>query len=77
MSFQDPIIVAADPAASGVQAHHRDFPEIRARGRSPEDAIKRLLLQLERTLDSALTIWRREAIEKAIAETQAFEFAHV
>ncbi len=77
MTFQDLIVVSADLTASGAQAYHRDFPEIRARGRSPEDAVEHLLLQLSRTLDSALTVWRREAIEKAMADVRAFEFAHV
>jgi hypothetical protein len=67
------VVICADPTASGAQAYHRDFPEIRARGRSPADATDHLINQLLRTLDSALTTWRRQAIEKAIADVRSFE----
>jgi hypothetical protein len=66
------IIISADSTASGAQAYHHEFPEIRARGRSPVDAAERLVNQLVRALDSALTTWRREALEKAIADARAF-----
>ena len=60
-------------AAGGAQVHHRDFPEIRADGSSPVDAAVQLGNQLTRALDSALTKWRRETIEQAIADVKAFE----
>ena len=58
--------------ANATQVHHRDFPEIRAEGETPEDAAAHLANQLTRALDSALTDWRRETIEQAIADVQAF-----
>lgn len=69
---QDRVIVSANPSGPGVQAHHREFPEIRAEGADPKDAAVQLSNQLTRALDSALTKWRREAIETAIAEVRAF-----
>jgi hypothetical protein len=72
---QGPVVIGEDPIAGGVTAHHRDFPEIRARGRDAADASTQLARQLTRTLDSALTTWRREAIQGAIADVERFAAA--
>ncbi len=69
---QDRVIVTTGATAQATMVHHRDFPEIRAEGQSPQAAAANLANQLTRTLDSALTKWRRDAIEQAIAEVQAF-----
>lgn len=53
-------------------AYHRDFPEIRACGCSPAEAVVQLTHQLTRALDSALTDWRRASIEGALADAKAF-----
>ena len=53
-------------------AYHRDFPEIRAEGGTPHEAASHLVNKLECTLDSALTDWRRERLEQAIADVKAF-----
>ena len=67
------VIVTTSPAqANQAQVHHRDFPEIRAEGEDPKTAAQHLSNQLSRTLDSALTEWRRETINQAIADVQAF-----
>ncbi len=66
------VIVSLDETSGGVQVHHRDFPEIRASGQSPADAATQLVNQLTRALDSALTNWRRESMQHAIADVQAF-----
>ena len=66
------VIVATGATAHTMSVHHRDFPEIRAEGETPEIAAAHLANQLTRALDSALTQWRRETIGKAIAEVQAF-----
>ena len=50
----------------------RDLPEIRADGPNPREAAGHLANQLTRALDSALTDWRRETLNTAIAEVQAF-----
>jgi hypothetical protein len=55
--------------------YHRDFPEIRAEGESPQEAASHLIHKLECTLDSALTDWRRGALEQAIADVKAFAAA--
>lgn len=66
------IVSVGDAAAGGATVHHRDFPEIRAEGASPADAAGQLVNQLTRALDSALTNWRRETIQAAIADVEAF-----
>ena len=63
--------VIVTPGATA-QVHHRDFPEIRAEGDSPAIAARNLSNHLARALDSALTNWRRETIQQAIADVQAF-----
>jgi hypothetical protein len=69
---QDRVIVATGSTAQATQVHHRDFPEIRAEGDTPAVAAGHLANHLTRALDSALTKWRRDAIEQAIAEVQEF-----
>lgn len=71
-TLQSPVVITDDPAAVGSMAHHHNFPEIRAEGRSPADAAARLITKLERTLESALSAWRRDEIEQAIADVGAY-----
>jgi hypothetical protein len=66
------VIVTEGATAGTAQVHHRDFPEVRTDGESPAVAATHLVHQLTRALDSALTQWRREAIQKAIADVKAF-----
>jgi hypothetical protein len=66
------VIVTIAASSSSASVHHRDFPEIRAEGEDPKTAAQHLSNQLARTLDSALTEWRRETINQAIADVQAF-----
>ncbi len=66
------VIVSEGATAGTARVHHRDFPEVRTDGESPVVAAGHLVNQLRRALDSALTQWRREAIQKAIADVQAF-----
>jgi hypothetical protein len=66
------VIVTTGATANATQINHRDFPEIRAEGETPKDAARNLSNQLARALDSALTSWRRETIEQAIADVKAF-----
>jgi hypothetical protein len=66
------VVVTTGATAHATQVHHRDFPEIRADGESPVDAARNLSNHLVRALDSALTNWRRETIQQAIADVQAF-----
>lgn len=68
---QDRVLVTACETV-GTQVHHRDFPEIRARGGNLHDAAVQLVNQLHRALDSALTDWRRENIEQAIADVESY-----
>ncbi len=71
-SEQTSVIVSTGATAHTALVHHRDFPEIRAEGESPELAANQLVNHLTRALDSALTVWRRDRIEKAIAEVQSY-----
>ena len=73
---QDRVIVTTGTTAHALLVHHRDFPEIRAEGENPEAAATNLANQLTRALDSALTKWRRDAIELAIVEVKAFGAQH-
>jgi hypothetical protein len=66
------VIVKVGRTAGSSEVHHRDFPEIRAHGQSPTDAASHLANQLTRALDTALTQWRRDTIQKAIADVEAF-----
>ena len=65
------VIVTTGATAHTAQVHHRDFPEVRAEGESPAVAATHLANQLIRALDSAPP-WRPEALERALAEIQAF-----
>lgn len=66
------VVVTTGFTAGTVQINHRDFSEIRGSGDSAADAGANLCNQLTRALDSALTTWRRETIEQAIADVRAF-----
>ncbi len=70
------VIVTAESAplrsAQSLSVHHRDFPELRGKGESPEDAAVRLAELLNMALDSAPSAWRRGIIEHAIEDVQAF-----
>lgn len=66
------LIVEEGSTAGTVQVHHQDFPEIRAHGETPAAAAAHLANQLARALDTALTTWRRETIQKAIHEVESF-----
>lgn len=66
------VIVTPGATADAATVHHRDFPEIRSQGENPKAAASHLVNQLNRALDSALTNWRRDTIQQAIADVQAF-----
>ncbi len=66
------IIVETGATAHSSRVHHHDFAEIRAEGPSPTEAAAHLVNQLVRARDSALTPWRLEQIDKAIADAKAF-----
>lgn len=66
------VVVICNTVGDPPEVYHRDFPEIRAQGESIDRAALGLSLNLERAIDSALTIWRRQSIEQAIAEVHAF-----
>jgi hypothetical protein len=66
------VIVTVTDSATTVVVHHRDFPEIRAEGGSPKEAAAHLMNKLACTLDTALTQWRRETLDLAIADVKAF-----
>ncbi len=69
---QSRVIVTIGGNASTACVHHRDFPEIRAEGASPKEAASLLVHQLYRALDSALIDWRRDRVNEAIADVEAF-----
>ena len=67
-----PVIVLEGVTGHDTKVYHRDFPEIRAEGNNAGDAAAHLANHLARALDSALTDYRREAINNAIADVEAF-----
>ena len=66
------VIVLTGTTGHDTKVYHRDFPEIRADGNNAADAAAHLANQLTRALDSALTDYRREAVNNAIADVEAF-----
>jgi hypothetical protein len=66
------VIVTEGSTAGTSQVQHQDFPEIRAHGETPTIAAAHLANQLTRALDTALTNWRRDTIQQAIADVEAF-----
>jgi hypothetical protein len=66
------VILAPNGTSSALSIYHRDFPEIRAVGGSPREAGLHLVSKLTRALDSALTDWRRESLNHAVADVKAF-----
>ena len=66
------LIVTTGATAGATRMHHRDFPEVRADGETPAEAATQLANHLTRALDSALTDWRRETLNQAIADVRAY-----
>jgi hypothetical protein len=66
------VIVTISGSSSAACVHHRDFPEIHAEAGSPEEAAAHLVNKLACALDSALTDWRRQSVDQAIADVRAF-----
>jgi hypothetical protein len=66
--------VVATPGATAQTTcvHHRDFPEIRADGKTAREAAEHLVNKLSLAMDTALTDWRRETLGQAIAEVADF-----
>ncbi len=67
-----PVIVLEGVTGHDTKVYHRDFPEIRAEGNNAGHAASQLTNHLARALDSALTEYRREALNNAIADVEAF-----
>jgi hypothetical protein len=55
-----------------IRVHHRDWPELHGEGETPREAVEHLLRQLFTQGDSVASSWRREGLERVIAETQEF-----
>ena len=76
MSDTNQVIVTTEDyllhSVHALSVHHRDFPEVRSEGSSPEDAAARLAGLLSRALDSAPSDWRRVILERAIEDVRAF-----
>lgn len=66
------VILTCGPTAGSHLVNHCDLPEIRADGETPVVAATHLVNHLTRALDSALTDWRRETLNQAIADVRAF-----
>jgi hypothetical protein len=55
-----------------LSVYHRNFPEVRGEGSTPEDTAARLAALLSRTLDNVSSDWRRVILERAIEDVRAF-----
>lgn len=66
------VIITPSSTSAAACVHHRDFPEIRAEAGSPAEAAGLLINKLVCALDSALTDWRRQTLEQAIADVRVF-----
>jgi hypothetical protein len=66
------VIVTVSGTSATTIVHHRDFAEIRAEGPSAKEAAAHLVNKLAAALDSALTDWRRNTVDQAIADVKAF-----
>jgi hypothetical protein len=55
-----------------LSVYHRNFPEVRGQGSTPEDAAARLAALLSRTLDNVSSDWHRVTLERAIDDVRAF-----
>jgi hypothetical protein len=66
------VIVTTSASSSAAIVHHRNFPEIRAEGGTPKEAASHLVNKLACALDSALTDWRRNRVDQAIADVKAY-----
>lgn len=55
-----------------VLVHHRNFPEMRIKGMSAEQAAEHLANQLAATLDSVSDPAHRATVQAAIGDTRAF-----
>jgi hypothetical protein len=66
------VVVTISGTSTAASVHHRDFPEIRAEAGSPEEAAFVLVYKLVCALDTALTDWRRQTLDQAIADVRAF-----
>lgn len=55
-----------------VYVRHHDLPELRGEGETAEEAARRLAARLSLSLDHAPSEWRRQGIQKAIEDVQAF-----
>jgi len=51
---------------------HRALPELRGEGKTAEEAARRLAERLSVSLDHAPSEWRRQGIQEAIEDVQAF-----
>jgi hypothetical protein len=66
------VVVVTGATENETKVYHRDFPEIRGDGKTPHEAACRLEDQFTNALDTALTDWRRETLNKAMADVKAF-----
>jgi hypothetical protein len=66
------VVVTSGPTPQTTRVHHHDFPEIQADGQSPKEAASHLANKLACALDTALTDWRRQTLDRAIADVQVF-----
>jgi hypothetical protein len=64
--------VTTGSTAHAVQVYHRDIPELRADGESPELTAVNLAQDLAREIEGVVDNLRREAVQRDLADVRAF-----
>ena len=66
------VILSNDPMSDGFFAHHRDIPELRVGGPTPGMAIANLIQDMTTQIECMPDRDRRQFLNKALREIQAF-----
>lgn len=72
MAIQHQVVVTPGVTAHSVRVHHRDIPELRADGESPESAAVNLAQDLAREIDGLADDRRRNLFQQASSDVQCF-----
>jgi hypothetical protein len=65
-------VITYDLHIPATEVHHRDYPEVRARGDSLADAVRHLAHDMTRLSDTAVAAYDRESIDRALADVRRF-----
>src|SRR4051812_13079849 len=72
MADPSKVVTNTGSVADATEAHHRDFPDIRAEGETPAQAGTNLIMRLTKALETAESDPQRGPIDRAIADVRAW-----